>query len=676
MVVLGLLRDRLSEMQHRLGSRIWPTIGFLQGSETLGDLKSKYTEWFRSFVLNPTDQAMKGRFSNLEPREREQAMSRYLEYLVWRIDTLKAREKGRSRPDTPGLDGPVDALNLAFAGDLPYEASFFPDMYRSYAAWEDDLGILKRERKDLQVWANRVIEVEGSNLHWMVQWAESRDNLPQVTLDDFWPGPGRVKNGSVVSRAFTTKGKAEIVGLLDQVAQAAADPEDFKKRTEDFWKWYAAKFYSEWGNFADGFDSGLGKLLARNDWLNAGGSMSNLNNPYFKLITRMNKEFDAVRGIMPDAAFSRLAKEFVYLFHTYKAGKSKASLKEKIARDVEKLEAHLVAPGKSADAADSFSEYMKQLNAFAPVMTTMDGAYRFSVQNYGHTSADGDASAMELALAAMNKIRSLLEEDETAEEPFWRLVEGPLFFMVTMTTYETACAVNELWRSQVVAEVSGTPEGRLWDALFGDKGVAGDFLSDTAKPFLKRTSQGWSPRSWLGVPFPFTDEFLTFLDQGSVRRQEVQPKYTVPISTLPTNVNKEARSEPYQTTLTLQCGGGPQSLENFNFPASTDFVWEPGTCGEVSLKIFFRETTLTRTWPGEWGFRDFLREFREGRKVYSPKDFPRQKEILEGLGVDNIQTTYMIEKAESILNLKDYSPLKVPGRAAHCWAGLGEGGMP
>jgi len=149
----------------------------------------------------------------------------------------------------------------------------------------------------------------------------------------------------------------------------------------------------------------------------------------------------------------------------------------------------------------------------------------------------------------------------------------------------------------------------------------------------------------------------------------------VPVTTLPTNVNKDAKSEPYQTNLTLQCAAQPQSLDNFDFPNSLDFVWEPATCDDVTLTIFFREATLVKSWPGEWGFRDFLQDFRAGRKIYAPDDFPQHKSILEGLGIQRIQVNYTIKNFEPVLGIKQYPALRVPSQAAYCWAGLGAGGL-
>jgi type VI secretion system protein ImpL len=673
MVTMGLLRDQIARMEQQLRHGAWPRMGLNQGRSALAGLKSHYNQWFRQAILTPTDETMGEQFAKMGTDAQEDVMAPYLEYLVWRIDTLKARESGKPRPDTPGQDGPIQALALAFGGRLPYVAAFFPDMYRSYAQWEGDVGLLSRERQEMQVWANRIIEQEGRNLHWMVQWADSRQNLPDVTLADFWSGLGQVANEPEVSGAYTVQGKEEINKLLQQVVQAAEDPTRFSKRTTDFWNWYAVQFADQWKDFRDHFDLGMDKLLHREDWMKTSVSMTTTDNPYFNLIQRMQTEYKAIEGIRFDPTkVNRFHREFEYLIENYKAKQMKASLDQRISDKVKQLEAKVLRLEDSLAAADHFDTYMKQLKALNQIAATMDSAYRFASQSYGST---GDKqSPVDEAMSAVQTISNLLVKGEAADwRDFWHLVEGPLMYMVTLITYETACAVNELWESQVLSETASIPKHELWNALFGDKGVVSDFVDGPAKPFLQRTQDGWGPADWLNIPFPFQSEFLSFLDQGSVRRQQIQPKYTVPVSTLPTNVNPEAKSEPYQTTLTLQCVAKPQTLDNFNFPNSLDFVWEPNTCDDVNLRIYFREATLSQNWTGEWAFRDFLREFRAGRKVYEPKDFPQQKTILEGLDITRIQVNYTMKNVDPVLAIEDYPPLKVPRQATHCWAGLGIG---
>ncbi|MCJ8502438.1 type VI secretion protein IcmF/TssM N-terminal domain-containing protein [Desulfatitalea alkaliphila] len=669
LVTLGLLRDRIVEMEQRLHHRIRLDMGFNQGRQALRGLKRAYNQWFRTHVLDPTDAAMRDRIITLGSHARDDTALAYLEYLVWRVNALASPRAGSSDAPGPAQAGSLQALALVLGEHLPYVTAYFPDMYRSYAMWEADAGRLERERLEMQAWANRIIELEGRDLHWLVDWADSRITLMPITLDDFWPGPGRVAHVPRVSGAFTVQGKGEIERLVAQLGRVATDRAVFDKRVRTFWDAYARQFEAQWSAFARGFGQGRDKLLTRDGWLGTGAAMATLDNPYFRLIARMDEEFDAIRALRPQDHLARLAREYTYIANSYQAAQAKATLKTTIAAKVQRLEAHLDRLDKSLAASDEFSEYMKALDGFVTVNATPNTAYRFALDHYGQSAGDGTDSPVVQALAAAKQIRSLLGHDPAVEAPFWALLEGPLDFLVDLATFEAACTVNDLWQSQVVARTARMPENALWPALFGEQGLVEAFVAASAQPFLRRTRNGWRPEAWLGRAFPFQQPFLAFLDQGALRRQQLQPSYTVSLAGRPTNVNPEARSEPYQTRLTLQCAGGLQTLDNFNAPSALDFVWEPATCDHVTLTIFFEAFTLTHAWRGQWGFRDFLRAFRDGREVFTPADFPQQKGALDNLGVRFVQVNYTIRNAEPVLVLETYPALQVPDKAAHCWPG-------
>lgn len=701
LVHVGLLRDKIVDMEKGLHSGFWPAMGFTQGDEALVELKRHYCAWFRHYALNPMDKSMNGNLVALSQHGREGYMAKALEYLVWRIDVLGARAQ-HSAAKLDGRD-PVDGLALGFGGRLPEVAAFFPDMYRSYVAWEEDARLLERERKELQTWAARLIEFEGANLHWLTEWADARPELAGVTLDDFWPGLGQEPNGPRISPAYTAKGKAEIEKLLLGLGEAVANRDHFAARSATFWLWYQQRFYEEWKIFATDFQMGQEKLAVREDWLSAAASMSTLDNPYFKLLERMHKEFDAVEKLGPPPAWGHIPERFAALLEYQRSKQKSATLEAKVEGEVKTgvakvlgaFDAHVLGRlDKIVQGTATFDEYMKHLGAFQPVTASKEAAFRFTSQHYGSAGAavpaqppapdkagqapaaaegGGQPTAVDLSVASLHRLRLLLGDGSAAEEPLWQIAAGPLTFLVILATDESACSLNDLWEAQVLAEVRNVPEADQWEALFGDKGLVNAFVQGPAKPFLRRNVRGWFSGNWLGVPFPFEPHFLDLLEAGGLRRQQVQPKYTVRIEALPTNVNPEANSEPNSVTMRLQCAAKVQQLDNFNYRDAKDFTWEPATCGEVTLEIVFREVTLKKTWPGLWGFRDFLREYRDGSEIYVPRDFPDKQSTLEGLGITHIQVNYTITGAKPVLALSDYPALQLPKSVAACGRGLGMG---
>jgi len=702
MVHMGLLRDKIAEMDKSLHSGFWPTMGLTQGEETLAALKRQYCAWFLQYSLGPMDKAMNGQFASLGQKGHDEDMANALEYLVWRVDVLTARLEGSHQK----MGGePVDILALAFGGKLPEVAAFFPDMYRSYVEWEDNPQLLERERSELKTWAARLVEVQGANLHWLTQWADARPGLAPVTLGNFWPGyelGTEAQQGPRISPAFTAKGKDAIDKLLSGIEGSVSDREAFDTRSATFWLWYQQRFYEEWKIFATEFSTGQDKLTVREDWLSLGASMATLDNPYFKLLRRMKEEFDTVEKLGPPPAWALIPERFAALVEYYRSQQKAATLKDKVATEAKvgvaavlgAFDDHVLSRlDQIVQATTAFQDYMKHLESFQTVTASRDAAFRFAYKHFGGAGSDlaaadqpvqaapaaggaagGPVSPVDGAVTAVRHMRLLLGDGKPVEDPIWQIVSGPVNFLVSLATEESACSLNQLWEAQVLAEARNVPESEQWEALFGAKGLVNAFVQGPAKPFLRRNTRGWYCGSWMGVPFPFDADFLQFLDSGAVRRQQLQPKYTVSIEALPTNVNAEARSEPNSVTLKMLSAPKAQQLDNYNYQDAKEFLWEPATCGDVTLEIVFREATLRKTWPGAFGFRDFLRDFRSGRQVFVPRDFPDKQSILEGLGVTNIQVNFAIRGAAQVLGLNDYPPVRLPATVATCGGGTNSGG--
>jgi type VI secretion system protein ImpL len=193
------------------------------------------------------------------------------------------------------------------------------------------------------------------------------------------------------------------------------------------------------------------------------------------------------------------------------------------------------------------------------------------------------------------------------------------------------------------------------------------FVNGPAKPFVVQSLDGYYARSWYGVSFPFRRGFFNFLEQGASQDQEMLDKYTVSVKTLPTSVNPGAEQEPYATVLKLDCGSGPQTLYNYNFPESQDFVWKPDECGDATLSIKFKGLALSKTYRGLYGFPNFLKDFREGKLTYAPRDFPQAENMLENMGVEKITVNYAFSGNVPVIKLLEARPVDVPRRIVKCW---------
>lgn len=125
----------------------------------------------------------------------------------------------------------------------------------------------------------------------------------------------------------------------------------------------------------------------------------------------------------------------------------------------------------------------------------------------------------------------------------------------------------------------------------------------------------------------------------------------VTISGLPTSINPDAKVNPSSTLLTVQCAAGIRTVPNYNFPVVEAFQWSPNTCGDTTLQVTLDGLTLTRKYAGPSGFGRFLQDFYAGDHLFTPADFPLQKQRLELLNVKNLRVRYEIAGQEAILEL-------------------------
>ena len=251
---------------------------------------------------------------------------------------------------------------------------------------------------------------------------------------------------------------------------------------------------------------------------------------------------------------------------------------------------------------------------------------------------------------------------------FWRILSGPLYFLLAYTTNEAACELQRQWEGAVLVEVQDTPDAKLRKTLFAkDQGLVWKFVSGPAKPFIGRDAKGYYARDFLKHEFPFQKNFLLFLDGGGVLEQRILPEYTVSLQARPLGVNQGALLDPYAVTLTLNCADGVQKLDNYNYPANLDFKWKPDSCGDATLQIRFDDFTLTKTYAGVYGFPRFLEEFRDGTRTFTAKDFSGRAADLKGIRVSQIQVHYVISGAEPVRALRSTRRTPIPASIVDCF---------
>ena len=90
-------------------------------------------------------------------------------------------------------------------------------------------------------------------------------------------------------------------------------------------------------------------------------------------------------------------------------------------------------------------------------------------------------------------------------------------------------------------------------------------------------------------------------------------------------------------------------LENANFRNTRKIRWSPKTCGHVILDIQFPGVTLRRMYKGRLGFPNFLKDFSNGRKIFTAGQFPEAADFLAEKGVEYFSLGYKLTDEKPVL---------------------------
>ena len=138
---------------------------------------------------------------------------------------------------------------------------------------------------------------------------------------------------------------------------------------------------------------------------------------------------------------------------------------------------------------------------------------------------------------------------------------------------------------------------------------------------------------------------------------------------MPTDVNKEARIKPHATRLEVECGDSVSKLINLQYPVKKTFEWSNATCKDTVFSIEVGTLVLTKTYKGSLGFPNFLRDFGQGEKRFTPSDFPDHERDLKNMGISYIQINYVFDGHHALINAlnKRAAIPSVPRKMTQCW---------
>ncbi len=693
MQLLYRMKQLIADLSEAESQWLLPWTGSYGASMQRRVLIETYNKTFSEHVLAALDAGLKDKIARLDPG----MTSEIAAGLIRRINLLNTRIDGRG--DLDGQQAVSQAYLLRVSESLDQEsASLFNELYRAYLQWHVSLPDLIEERRFLQTALIRLIERNHGDYAWIIDWANAQGG-EAVTLEAFWGGSKNVLEPPEIAPAYTLQGREFIQGFLAELSEASEGAARLDAIKSDFEKYYQRAYIKAWVEFASDFDRGKERLRDRKEWLAALEQMAGRSNPYFLLMQRMHEELAPFEAI--ERFPSKLLIDFFDDMQAFVSGDAGGDNKllKKAAKQGLKAVAKMGAAGKAVAGAGKAgmktAKKAKKLrgkskedldNVLEQAAKALEG-YKKSLaeavfnadslsQSHGALAAlftqpddpgagDGAPAA---AWKAIRELQALIGKPTPSTSIFWSLYTGPIRLVYDYMEEETACYLQQSWEDSVLAELDGVDNNKIGNILIGEQGLVWQYLDNDAKPFLrKRFKKGYLPARVQGRGMAWSGEFLRFINTAAEGRFIVGNEFNVKISALPSGVNQGAKISPYASFLDLHCADGVQSLANYNYSVSHEFNWSLEKCGDVTLRVEIGQLRLVKQYRGVKGFSNFLFDFRDGRRVFVPEDFPDQTSQLRNEGVTGIDINYEISGQEPVIKMLDAVPLAPPGRVLQCW---------
>jgi type VI secretion system protein ImpL len=687
---------RLSELREQLDETEagWslPWYGPFFDSPHSGRVTRTFIDSFRKDLLGRLDEQIgKAASGELDSEERAYLVSG----VVRRINLVNARleqddEKFSTLPEIP-----EQYLRVVDSNVNGESSVLFDPLYKKYLQLEQSELELVDERLRLQSALETVMAASRGNFEWIVIYT-GLQGFQDIKVGDFWSGSRQLTDQPTVPSAYTLEGLAFIEKFLDELAIAGTDSPALSAVKNDFMVFYQRNYLKAWSAFAEEFDFGKNKLRGRKEWLTAMETMTTANNPYFAVMRTIQREIEPVFseglfkardhldffGEIQDSLGDESGgggdnkkatkTALKVLGKLGKVGKLLSKGAKKGLKAKKKMGGGEGGDGLEQDVEAAAVTYVAYKAALKDLAFNGD-AVKLSFNETAHAFANPDElssgdGAGSLAWTAISDLQRILGRPRESTKLFWTLYAGPTRLAYEYMQQEAACYIQGSWEDNVLAGLEGVAEEKIGETLIGEGGLLWSFTDTDAAPFLKKKlKKGYISNRVRNNSLDWQPEFIEFINNADAGRKIVSGEFSVNISALPTGINQSAQISPYATFIDLHCADGVQTLSNYNYSASNAFDWSLSTCGDVTLRIEVGEYSLRKEYIGQKGFPKFLKDFQDGRRIFTIKEFPEFESQLRNERVQAIDVNYEISGQKPVIQMLKSVPLEPPWKALACW---------
>jgi len=674
-VIMEKQRKMILEVES--ANRHWwtPRFGLNQSKKVETELKAQYCRQFRERFLVSFDKRMNNTVIGLAPANQSGVAGQYIVHLVRRINLLKTRLGSSDLAALQAKPLPEYVFDSSERANDPETRKLFGNLYLNYLLWRTNHDEVNREIVDLQALLQRLFTIGGSNLQWLVDWANRDGSASAITLRSFWGGSVDVPNEQTIVPAYTRKGKEIIDSFIGELVSAYPEPAVLDRERIAFANWYRDNCFTAWRNFAAVFPAGAHRLKGANEWKQVAATMATDQGPVFSFLNKMTSELEPLAGTEGLPPWLEQAFRYRVLNSGGAAGAAVAGAAEQGKKGLGKLENLFGGKKDGTTMIDSqtiamkaLQEYRKSLTSIASISQSRNQAYQMALQAFSEDQASS-SSPFYAASGSAARFKTSFNGDK-ADDIFWNIFSQPVDFLWAYARNETSCSVQQQWEEKVLQEAQGVANQQAMQYLLSQDGPVWKFAKGPAAPFMGwRAGKGYYSKVALGGSLPFEPALFTFLSKGASAKVAAPEKqnYPVGIRGLPTDANADARVKPQSTRLELHCASGSQTLENLNFPVSRNFTWSPETCSDVTLQIDVGDLTLLKKYSGPEAFPAFLRSFSGGSHTFTPSEFPVERRSLERHGIRFIRVNYRFSGDGAITRKAVSLPGQAPRTILRCW---------
>lgn len=670
-------------------NRDWwlPRLGLRQSIRAQEQLQTIYTARYRKTILGPADRALDSALTGLTAASPPERTAGYIDLIAQRIKVLQAALRGDLAGAAPGAyPAPnFSALHGAFSVlAVPDTARMMGANYFAYVDWLQDPRVLEQALADDKQRIRAVLTREGIGLHWLTDWANLQDNLPEVTGRDFW-GAELDANKKVhlhIGKAFSPQGWEAIRQLLADIEAANPGDDLMAVRREEYKAEYRNQYFKAWQEFIANFHQGASSFTGREQRMQLVARIAGKESPYTRLLAEAET---ALQAPVELAEKPEQVPDWVRTLLRYqklndpeyqkqlsgggsgmldklasKGGKAVKTLKSALQGSDEKKQTE-----QDLKALPHVLSYHETLKKIAESVQAPQAAFQLAKDvGIEVESVVGEPKQpMNKNVWDVARLKEYIGRGTLGENVIWQFLAHPGENVWAVLMRESETQIQKQWASDVIAQGTGLSGWELVDALQGFSGKVWEFQKNALDPFLRNSGgKGYEPRTLYGAAINFSPGFLNLLNRGRVGKDALAKPYAVQISALPTDANPDATKKPHETRLMLQCTTGNQELVNHNFPIKKTMQWTPQGCTDVIIEVYVGDAILKRIYSGPRGFLHFLSDFNSGRLLLRAIDFPEQAGILSGYKIRNVTVAYTFSGHEGAARLAGADASAVPER--------------